>query len=57
MSGTEARATLPDDVLIEPGKASLVLVEALADLAGAMVRPERVVTTVAKRLDAKESKT
>ena len=45
---------LPDDVLIEPGKASLVLFEALAELTGAMVRLERISMTIARRLDAAE---
>jgi hypothetical protein len=48
------RPVLPEDIAIEAGKAQLVLFEALAELATAMVRLERVSMTIARRLDAAE---
>ena len=51
---TAPESKLPEDVAIPPGKAQLVLFEALAELTGAMVRLERVSMTIARRLDAAE---
>ncbi|MGA2450823.1 MAG: hypothetical protein ABTD50_19335 [Polyangiaceae bacterium] len=51
MSAPESKPELPEDVAIEAGKAQLVVFEALSELTGAVVRLERIVLAVARRLD------
>jgi hypothetical protein len=53
---TAPESKLPEDVAIPPGKAQLVLFEALAELTGAMVRLERISMTIARRLDAADKR-
>jgi len=52
VSATPSKRPPADEVLIEMGRAQLVVFEALADLTGAVVRLEAVVMAVARGLDA-----
>lgn len=48
MCTPESKPALPEDVAIEAGKAQLIVFEAAADVAGAIVRLERIVMSPAR---------
>ncbi len=52
MSAHPPKRQPSDEVLIEVGRAQLLTMEALADLASAFVRLERIVMSVSRKLDA-----
>jgi hypothetical protein len=56
MSAHASKHKASEDVLIEVGRAQLVAMEALADLAGAVVRLEGIVMAIARGLDATAKK-
>jgi hypothetical protein len=48
----ESKPALPEDVLIEAGKAQLVMFEALSHLTAAVIQLERLAMACARGLDA-----
>jgi len=52
----ESKPALPEDVLIEAGKAQLVMFEALSHLTAAVIQLERLAMACARGLDSTTSR-